>query len=245
MQNGREAGDMARYRARMARRSKPTLPDVYERLRGRFGHAGWWPAETPFEVALGAILVQNTSWTNVERVLAGLRGRGLLSHRALFPLAVPELAELFRASGTFNVKARRVRAFLEFLEGAYGGQTERMASAEPSALRAALLAVPGIGPETADCIVLYAAGHASFVVDAYTRRVFGRIGLLRGGESYEGVQGFFHGRLPADPLLFNDYHAQIVRLAKDFCRPRPLCTSCPLDEACARVGVARSRPGRR
>jgi endonuclease III related protein len=239
MQNGREAAGMPRSRARMAPRFRSTLEDVYERLRRRFGHAGWWPADTPFEVALGAILVQNTSWTNAARVLAGLRTRGLLSHRALHPLAVPELAELFRASGTFNVKARRVRAFLDFLEDAYGGAIERMASAEPSALRRALLAVPGIGPETADCIVLYAAGHPSFVVDAYTRRVFGRLGLLRGGETYDGVQGLFHRRLPADPVLFNDYHAQIVRVAKDFCRPRPLCASCPLDEACARVGVAR------
>ena len=242
MQNGREAAGMPRYRARMAPRFRSTLPEVYERLRTRFGPAGWWPADTPFEVALGAILVQNTSWTNASRVLAGLRDRGLLSHRALHPLAVPELAELFRASGTFNVKARRVRAFLDFLENAYGGVIERMAAAEPGALREALLAVPGVGPETADCIVLYAAGHPSFVVDAYTRRVFGRLGLLRGGETYDGVQGLFHGRLPADPALFNDYHAQIVRVAKDFCRPRPLCAACPLDEACARVGVA---PGSR
>jgi endonuclease III related protein len=237
MQNGREAVGMARYRARMARRWKPTLPDVYERLRGRFGPAGWWPAETPFEVALGAILVQNTSWTNVERVLAGLRARGLLSHRALFPLPVPELAELFRASGTFNVKARRVRAFLDFLEGAYGGVIEGMASADPAVLRAALLAVPGIGPETADCILLYAAKHPSFVVDAYTRRVFERLGLVRGGETYEEVQRFFSAGLPVDAGLWGDFHGQIVRVAKEACRARPLCASCPLEDVCLRVGV--------
>jgi endonuclease III related protein len=237
MQNGREARGTARYRGRMARRFRSTLPDVYARLRNRFGHAGWWPAETPFEVALGAILVQNTSWTNVERVLVGLRGRGLLSHRALFPLAEPELADLFRASGTFNVKARRVRAFLDFLQGAYGGVIERMAAADPSALRTALLAVPGIGPETADCIVLYAAGHPSFVVDAYTRRVFGRLGVLRGGETYEEVQRVFTARLPEDVALWGDFHGQIVRLAKDACRTRPLCAACPLDDVCARAGV--------
>jgi endonuclease III related protein len=241
MQNGREAPGMARYRAGMAARFRSTLQDVYERLRGRFGHAGWWPADTPFEVALGAILVQNTSWTNVSRVLAGLRTRGLLSHRALHPLAVPELAELFRASGTFNVKARRVRAFLDFLENAYGGAIERMAAAEPSALRAALLAVSGIGPETADCIVLYAAGHPSFVVDAYTRRVFGRLGLLRGGETYDEVQRAFTARLPVDPALWGDFHGQIVRVAKEACRTRPLCGSCPLDEVCPRVGVPLAR----
>jgi endonuclease III related protein len=237
MLKGHEVRGMARYRARMPRRCQPSLPDVYERLRGRFGHAGWWPAETPFEVALGAILVQNTSWTNVLRVLAGLRGRGLLSHGALFPLAVPELAELFRASGTFNVKARRVRAFLDFMEGAYGGVIERMASEDPAVLRASLLAVPGIGPETADCIVLYAAGHPSFVVDAYTRRVFGRLGLLRGGETYEEVQRLFASGLPVDVALWGDFHGQIVQLAKAACRPRPLCAACPLDDVCPRVGV--------
>ncbi len=217
------------------------LADGYERLLGRFGHAGWGPAETPFEVALGAILVQNTSWTNVLRVLAGHRGRGLLSHRALFPLPVPELAELFRASGTFNVKARRVRAFLDFLEGAFGGAIERMAAADPAVLRAALLAVPGIGPETADCILLYAAGHPSFVVDAYTRRVFGRLGLLRGGETYEEVQRFFSAGLPVDAGLWGDFHGQIVRVAKEACRARPFCSACPLDDVCARVGVDAAR----
>lgn len=241
MQIGREAHGMARYRARMARRFRSTLPDVYERLRGRFGPAGWWPAETPFEVALGAILVQNTSWTNVERVLAGLRERGLLSHRALHSLPVPELAELFRASGTFNVKARRVRSFLDYLEDAHGGEIERMASGEPAALRAALLAVPGIGPETADCIVLYAAGHPSFVVDAYTRRVFGRLGLLRGGETYDEVQRVFASALPLDVALWGDFHGQIVRVAKEACRARPRCASCPLDDVCARVGLDASR----
>jgi endonuclease-3 related protein len=241
MQNVREARGMARYRGRMARRFRSTLPDVYERLRERFGPAGWWPATTPFEVALGAILVQNTSWTNVERVLAGLRARDLLSHRALFPRTVPELAELFRASGTFNVKARRVRAFLDFLESAHGGEIERMASVEPAALRAALLAVPGIGPETADCIVLYAAGLPSFVVDAYTRRVFGRLGLLRGRETYDEVQRLFASALPVDVALWGDYHGQIVRVAKDACRTRPLCSQCPLDDVCPRVGVAAER----
>ncbi len=237
MQNVREAWAMARYRGRMARRFRSTLPEVYARLRDRYGHAGWWPADGPFEVALGAILVQNTSWTNVERVLAGLRERALLSHRALHPLPVPELADLFRASGTFNVKARRVRAFLDFLEAAYGGEMERLAEAEPAALRAALLAVPGIGPETADCIVLYAAGHPSFVVDAYTRRVFGRLGLLRGGETYDEVQGVFARGLPVDAGLWGDFHGQVVRVAKEACRTRPRCGACPLDDVCARVGV--------
>lgn len=213
---------------------------VYELLRARFGHARWWPADTAFEVCLGAILAQNTAWTNVEKALHAIRSRRLLSHRALFPLRAAAIARLIRASGTFQVKARRVRAFLDFLESSYGGVVERMSSAPLDALRAALLRVHGIGPETADCILLYAAGLPSFVVDAYTRRVFGRLGLLRGGESYDEVQRFFHQRLPPDAALFNDYHAQIVRLAKDVCRPRPLCESCPLDAVCAKVGLARA-----
>jgi endonuclease III related protein len=241
MQIGREAPGRARYRGRMARQWRSTLLDVYGRLRDRYGHAGWWPAETPFEVALGAILVQNTSWTNVERVLSGLRARGLLAHRALFPLEAAELAELFRASGTFNVKARRVRAFLDFVEQAYGGVVERMASADPVALRAALLAVPGIGPETADCIVLYAAGHPSFVVDAYTRRVFARLGHLRGGETYDEVQRRFAAALPVDVPLWGDFHGQIVRVAKEACRTRPRCGACPLADVCPRVGVDAAR----
>lgn len=241
MQIVREAPSTARYRQGVARARRFTIREVYERLRGRYGHAGWWPAATPFEVALGAILVQNTSWTNVERVLAGLRTRGLLSHRALFPLAVPDLAELFRASGTFNVKARRVRAFLDFLETAHGGRMERMATADPAALRASLLAVAGIGPETADCIVLYAAGHPSFVVDAYTRRVFGRLGVLAGGEAYAEVQRVFASALPEDAPMWGDFHGQIVTLAKDACRKRPVCARCPLADLCPQVGVAMPR----
>ncbi|HET9317656.1 MAG TPA: hypothetical protein VFQ51_18835 [Vicinamibacteria bacterium] len=222
----------------MRSRARPRVIEVYQRLRDRFGPAGWWPAETPFEVCLGAILTQNTAWTNVEKALRAIRARRLLSHRALFRVRPAVLARLIRPSGTFEVKARRVRAFLEFLDSEYGGVAERMSSTRVDVLRAALLRVHGIGPETADCIVLYAAGLPSFVVDAYTRRVFERLGLLRGGESYEDVQRFFHERLPADAALFNDYHAQVVRLAKDVCRPRPLCASCPLDAVCARVGVA-------
>jgi endonuclease-3 related protein len=135
------------------------------------------------------------------------------------------------------VKARRVRAFLDFLEGAYGGEVERMAAADARVLRSQLLAVAGIGPETADCIVLYAAGHPSFVVDAYTRRVFGRLGLLRGGETYDDVQRVFARGLPVDVGLWGDFHGQIVRVAKEACRTRPECGACPLDDVCARVGV--------
>jgi endonuclease-3 related protein len=188
-------------------------------------------------VCLGAILTQNTSWTNVERALDELRARGVLSWEGLRAMPVARLARLFRRSGTYNVKARRVRAFLDFLGREHGGRAEALAGTETSVLRQNLLAVKGIGPETADSIVLYAAGGAVFVVDAYTRRVFSRLGLLRGDERYEDVQAFFMSRLPADAALFNEYHAQVVRLAKDVCRVRPRCDACPLRDLCPRRGV--------
>lgn len=239
-QCGRRFPGRAGYRPPVKRPRRPSLREVHDLLRERMGESRWWPAETPFEVCLGAILTQNTAWSNVEKVLVTLRARDLLSHRALYRLRRPTLERLLRPSGTFQVKARRLRAFLEFLEAAFGGVAERMASEDPLRLRAALLAVHGIGPETADCIVLYAAGAPSFVVDAYTRRVFGRLGWLRGGESYDEVQRLFHAGLPGDAALFNEYHALVVRLAKEWCRTRPLCASCPLDAVCAKVGVVRA-----
>jgi endonuclease-3 related protein len=210
---------------------------VYRRLRARFGHAGWWPGDSPFEVCVGAILVQNTTWANVERTLDGLERRRLLSFRALARLPASRLAPLLRSSGTFRVKARRLRAFLDFLSSEYGGRVEAMRDEDLPLLRRKLLAVPGIGPETADSIALYAAEQASFVVDAYTRRVFTRLGLLRGDESYGEVQRLFEEHLPRDAALYNDYHAQIVRLGKDFCRLRPRCPECPLKELCPRRGL--------
>jgi endonuclease-3 related protein len=181
---------------------------------------------------VGAVLVQNTAWANVERTLDGLRRRRLLSYRALRRLSPSRLAPLLRSSGTFRVKASRLRALLDFLGAQYGGRVEAMRGEDPRSLREKLLAVRGVGRETADSIALYAAGHPLFVVDAYTRRVFGRLGLLAGGEPYDDVQRFFMDALPRDAALYNDFHAQIVRLAKDVCRPRPRCAECPLEEVC-------------
>jgi endonuclease-3 related protein len=216
----------------LLRKPRATLRVVYRRLRARFGHAGWWPAETPFEVCVGAILVQNTAWTNVERTLDSLRSKDLLSFAALHRRRASRLAPLLRPSGTFRVKALRLRAFLLFLASEYGGRVDAMSEEKPSRLREKLLSVRGIGPETADSIALYAAGHPVFVVDAYTRRVFSRLGLLQGGESYGAVQRLFEDALPRDAPLYNDYHAQIVRLGKEVCRPRPRCPECPLDDLC-------------
>jgi endonuclease-3 related protein len=215
----------------------PRLVAVYSLLRRAFGPAGWWPAETPFEVCVGAILTQNTAWSNVEKALAVLRRRRLLSYGRLHRQPPSRLASLIRSSGVFRVKARRLRAFLGFLGRECGGRVETLRALEASALRKKLLDVEGIGPETADCIALYAAGKPVFVVDAYTRRIFGRLGHLSGGESYDRVQRLFMDALPHDASLFNDYHAQIVRLGKEACRKRPLCARCPLDEVCPKRGV--------
>jgi endonuclease III related protein len=216
----------------------PSLRAIYRRLVRHFGPAGWWPGETPFEVCLGAILVQNTSWTNVERALECVRGAGRLSFEGLSALSAARIAALIRPSGTFRVKAARVRAFLDFLGSAYGGRVEAMRAEDPWVLRRRLLGVHGIGPETADSIALYAAGQPLFVVDAYTRRAFTRLGLLPSvALGYDEVQRFFMDRLPRDAALFNDYHAQIVRLGKEICRPRPRCGACPLETVCPKRGV--------
>ena len=248
---------MARAESDRARR---LLMRVYRRLLDRHGHAGWWPGESAFEVCIGAILVQNTAWANVERTLESLRARELLSFEALDGMSVPRLAPLLRSSGTFRVKARRLRAFLDFLGTEYGGRVAGMRADRSGALRRKLLAVPGIGPETADSIALYAAGKPLFVVGAYTRRVFSRLGLLPGNraggarrsssgsrpegnsiprrsQGYIEVQRHLMDRLPRSAALYNDYHAQLVRLGKDHCRPRPRCAGCPRDDLCPKRGL--------
>jgi endonuclease-3 related protein len=224
----------------LSRVRETALMDLYERLRGRFGHAGWWPARTPFEVCLGAILVQNTAWPNAESALRSLRARRWLSFRSLRGVSAGRLAPVLRPAGTFRVKARRVAAFVEFLGAAYGGRVEAMARQDAGVLRVQLLAVHGIGRETADAIALYAAGRPLFVVDAYTRRVFTRLGLVKGTEPYDVLQRFFMDRLPLSAPLYNDYHAQIVRLAKDHCRTRPRCGGCPLEDLCPKHSVSPS-----
>jgi endonuclease-3 related protein len=220
-------------------RDDARLMGIYRRLRDARGHAGWWPGETPFEVCLGAILTQNTSWSNVDKALAVLRKRGRLSYGALRACPPSRLAPMIRSSGYFNVKARRVAAFLEFLGREYGGRVQAMAGEEPAVLRAKLLSVTGIGRETADSIALYAAGLPLFVVDAYTRRIFTRLGVLDGDEGYDEVQRFFMDRLPRDADLYNDYHAQIVLHGKDVCRTVPRCGECVLEEICEKRGMDR------
>jgi endonuclease-3 related protein len=232
---------VALARVRGAHATRRTLLAAYWRLRRARGHAGWWPGETPFEVCLGAILTQNTAWSNVEKALVELRRRGLVSFEPLTALGAEQIAPLIRPAGYFNVKARRLKAFLDFLGHEYGGRVEPMRAEEPAALRRKLLAVNGIGRETADSIALYAADKPLFVVDAYTRRIASRLGWIRGDEDYDVIQSWFMARLPQDVELYNDYHAQVVLLGKGVCRPRPHCAACPLSKACPRRGVLADR----
>jgi endonuclease-3 related protein len=213
------------------------LAEVYGRLRARFGEGRWWPAETPFEVCLGAILTQRTSWRNVEKALDRLRRRGRLSYEGLRGIPPTRLGPWIRPAGFFRVKARRASAFVRFIGREYAGRVEEMSREGVEGARRKLLEVPGIGPETADSILLYAAGLPVFVVDAYTRRVFSRLGVISGRESYDTIQQLFTLHIPESVALYNDYHAQIVALGKAFCRRRPLCPDCPLVDLCPKKGV--------
>lgn len=211
----------------MARMRVP-LRDIYRRLLDHFGPQHWWPADSPFEVVVGAVLVQNTSWKNVERAIAQLREAGVLAPRALVALAQDELEELIRPAGYFRVKARRLRHLVEFLVERYDGSLDAMFAEDLDALRRALLGVHGVGPETADSILLYAGNLPKFVVDAYTCRVLVRHGWLEPEADYHRVQELFESRLDGDPALYNEYHALLVRVGHEHCRPQPRCEGCPL-----------------
>ena len=209
--------------------------EVYRRLMAAYGPQGWWPgAEEPLEVCIGAILAQNTAWTNAERALARLKEAGVMSTAALAALPAEELTELLRPSGTFRSKSLTVQAFVAHLGERYGGDLARMLARPMDSLREELLGIRGIGPETADDILLYAAGHPSFVVDAYTRRILNRIGVHLERDSYEAWRTFFMERLPTDVTLFNEYHALLDRLGSRVCLKRaPRCYECPLQQICA------------
>ncbi len=212
------------------RRRRTVLRRVYGRLHGVYGPQHWWPGEGAFEVMVGAVLTQNTAWTNVERAIANLKRARALTPAVIAAAPHRRLAMWLRPSGYFNVKARRLRAMCRWLI-AQGG-VRRLARRDTHDLRGALIAVHGIGPETADDIVLYAFHRPVFVVDAYTRRIFSRLGLIRGDEGYETVRRLFEDHLAADTALFNEYHALIVRHGKDVCRKRPRCAGCCLAAFC-------------
>jgi len=206
---------------------------IQQRLNEHFGPLAWWPADTPFEVAVGAILTQNTAWTNVEYAIDNLKRAGVMCPEELAELASDKLEQLIRPAGFFRQKACRLQNLARHLVNHWGGDVTALCSGPLPEARSRLLALAGIGPETADSILLYAAARPSFVVDAYTRRIFQRVGLLQGNESYDQVRRLFMQNLPEEVALYNDYHAQIVQLGKTCCRKQStLCTECPIHQTC-------------
>ena len=204
-----------------------TIYDLYKLLYDHFGPQHWWPGRTRFEIIVGAILTQNTAWANVEKAIANLRRAGRLSPKKMRQLSKGELASLIRPAGYFNIKAERLNCFLDFFFTEHKGNFGKMFSGPAQGLRTELLKVKGIGPETADSIILYAGGKPVFVVDAYTKRTLSRHGILPPEAGYAETQDVFVSSLVKSARLFNEYHALFVALGKNFCRPRPDCGSCP------------------
>lgn len=213
----------------MSSKTSKILSDIYDKLLARFGAQHWWPGETPFEVMVGAILTQNTNWGNVEKAITNLKKAGVLHPSALEKIPPSRLAELIRPAGYFNIKTKRLKNFIHFLIAEYQGDVEKMCRKDLSVLREKLLGVKGIGPETADSILLYAAGKPIFVIDQYTYRVLTRHFLVGEETTYEEMQEFMMGHVKEEVPLYNEYHAQIVRVGKEFCKTRPVCEKCPLN----------------
>ena len=208
---------------------KKAYQEVYDRLLTHFGPQHWWPGETAIEIVVGAVLTQNTNWLNVTRAIANLQNAGGLSYSALLEMSMEDLALHVRPSGYYNVKSKRLKNLLLMIRDRYDGDLQRLLQDETQTARDNLLAVQGIGPETADSILLYAGGQPVFVVDAYTHRVFSRHGLIAEESDYHSIQEEFVSRLPADSALYNEYHALLVMLGKNFCKKTtPLCEQCPL-----------------
>jgi endonuclease-3 related protein len=217
--------------------SRPELQQYHDALFAKLGGQNWWPGRTPFEVIVGAILTQNTAWANVERAIANLRRERLLTPRALERAPQARLARLIRSSGYFRQKSKKLKAFMRFLRREYGGSLARMFRTPTAELREELLAVHGIGPETADSILLYAGGHAVFVVDAYTKRILHRHALIGEKAGYEEVRALFELSLPRDTQLYNEFHALIVMTGKHWCRTKtPKCSECPLEKFLPEAG---------
>ncbi len=210
--------------------------EMYQAMRERFGHQKWWPGDTPLEICVGAVLTQNTNWTNVEKAIANLKSAGMLSVRALHEAPPARLAELIRPAGYYNVKAKRLknliaRVYETYVDnlGGQGGDGKGFLDRPASTLREELLAVNGIGRETADSIILYAAGKPTFVVDAYTFRILLRHRLISPEDDYEAIKELMESSLPREVGLWNDYHAQLVAAGKTYCRPTAQCEGCPLE----------------
>jgi endonuclease III related protein len=207
-----------------------SIPEVYKTLLAAYGHQHWWPGNSRFEIMAGAILVQNTAWTNVEHAIANLKQAWALSPEAILRAPPRRLANWLKPSGYFNVKAKRLQAMCRWIIGR--GSLREIAKMPTATLRAELLAVHGIGRETADAILLYAFNRPVFVIDAYTRRIFVRLGLVDAAKDYETLRACFENALPREAALYNEYHALIVTHGKDICRTRPRCSSCALQGVC-------------
>jgi endonuclease-3 related protein len=225
------------------------LPRWFDALSAALGPQHWWPARTPFEVIVGAILTQSTAWVNVERAIADLRAARMLSPRALRDVPTPRLARLVKPSGYFRQKARKLKAFVRFLYSRHAGSLAKMFATPTAKLREELLGVHGVGPETADSILLYAGGHRVFVVDAYTERILVRHKLVGDKAGYEEIRALFESSLEPDTQLYNEFHALLVQVGKHWCRPREAkCDECPLRDFLPTVEAAEfvpTKPGRR
>jgi len=208
---------------------KARLLRLHRDLLRRFGPQHWWPGRSAYEIAVGAILTQHTAWTSAARAVAALRARGLLTPARLTALPEDELAQVIRAAGTYRLKARRLRAFTAWLLERFDGRFGGLRRAPLAALRRELLGVSGLGPETVDAILLYAAHRPGFVADAYARRVLSRHRLLPPAARYEEARAFVEAHLPSDPALLNEFHALLVAVGKTHCRPVARCGACPLD----------------
>jgi len=201
---------------------------IYELLESHFGDLHWWPGDSPFEIIVGAILTQNTAWRNVKIAIGSLKSKGLLSPHGILATEDDVLAALIRSAGYYNVKTRRLKSFVRYLNQEYGGNLDGMFSEDLRTLRKKLLAVKGIGEETADSILLYAGEKPIFVVDAYTRRILQRHDMLHAGDTYADIQRLFMNHLPRSVPIYNQYHALLVNAGKHFCGRTPRCDGCPL-----------------
>jgi endonuclease-3 related protein len=213
--------------------------NIYRKLYQAYGPRNWWPGDTPFEVMVGAILTQNTSWRNVEKAIQKMKGKGVLNPEGIHHLKKSQLASLIKSSGYYRIKAGRLKCFIDFLFEEYDGDLNKMGREKLGGLRGKLLRVKGIGPETADSILLYGLRKPIFVVDAYTQRVLSRHGLISEKATYGEVQKLFMDHLPVDEKQFNEYHALLVHLGKTLCKKMPKCDICPLKDVRRKVLVAK------
>ncbi len=214
--------------SKTAKPNKKVLTGIYHSLYKAFGPQHWWPGDTPFEVVVGAILTQNTNWGNVEKAINNLKSQKPFNAKALHKMQEKQLADLIKPTGYFNVKAKRLKEFLNFLMNHYEGSMKKMRAEDKRTLRKKLLSVNGIGPETADSILLYALEKPVFVIDTYTKRIMQRHKIAPEKATYHELQELFHENLPQKTKRYNEYHALFVKLGKDYCKTKPKCEGCPL-----------------